>query len=323
MTIFLLWYVLKDNFEQSLSVLSSANVFWLILCFLAYVIYFLLETLVLRDIINQSKKDYKFKSAFKLYLMTKFFNGITPFSSGGQPLQIYELKKEGVRVTDGTTIIIKHFIIFQTAIDILALVGLIFNTIFDVIHCEPFLNYLLVIGFVINFGLLSLVYFLSYNIKISQKIITAIINFLAKLKLVKDQDKKIEQFCNSCTDYSDSYHTLISNKKKFFKLLGIEILALLFMFILPIFVFKSLGYTVTLNIFVFLVIAIYVFFVGSYVPIPGGTGGMEYAFIGFFSYYISNKYLTTAVILWRTIDYYLPVIIGGIFFNLERSKQNK
>lgn len=99
-------------------------------------------------------------------------------------------------------------------------------------------------------------------------------------------------------------------------------MALIILFTLPIFVFEAIGYTYSINLFICILISIYVFLVGSYVPIPGGTGGMEYAFFGFFSFYIPDGYLPSAIILWRIIDYYMPMIVGGIFFNLEKLKRD-
>ena len=98
-SILLIWYFLKDNYKISIEVLRSANVFWLFFAVLFFLGYFLLETLLMKILINKHKKSYTYKSALKLYLMTKFFNGITPFSSGGQPLQLLEMKKEGVSYT--------------------------------------------------------------------------------------------------------------------------------------------------------------------------------------------------------------------------------
>ena len=59
-------------------------------------IYGLLRALSLHLVIKNFKKDFKFFNTAKNLLITQFFNGVTPFSSGGQPAQIYFLKKEGV-----------------------------------------------------------------------------------------------------------------------------------------------------------------------------------------------------------------------------------
>ncbi len=323
LSIGLIWFIMKDTFQESISILLSAKIIWLILAFIVFIAYFLLETLVMKKLINVHKPDYTFKSALKLYMMTRFFNGITPFSSGGQPLQVYELKKEGVRITDGTTIIIKHFIIFQTSMMILGTSAIILNTIFDVIQCEAFLRTLLITGFAINFGLLIFVYFVSTSKKLTKKTIIFIINLLSKLKIVKHKEETSEKWTTACSEYYESFRSLMLDRKFFWTNILIEVTALIIVFTLPIFVFEALGYTYQLNVFICILTSIYVFIVGSYVPIPGGTGGIEFAFCGFFSKYIPSSYLSPAVILWRLIDYYMPVIIGGLFFNYKKAKRDK
>lgn len=323
LSIFLLWYVLKDNFNESLDILLSAKVLWIVLAFVVFFIYFLLETIVIKKLVNVHKKDYSLKSSLKLHMMTRFFNGVTPFSTGGQPLQVYELKKEGVRITDGTTVIIKHFIIYQSSIVFLALIALIFNSIFNVLHFEGLLKSLLILGYIINIGLLVLVYSISISKKFTQKVVVFVINILAKLKIVKNKEQQIEKWRQACLDYYDSFRSLVKNKKLFFSVLAIEILAIVAVFTLPIFIFEAIGYTYNINIFICILTSIHVNLVGSYVPIPGGTGGMEYAFIGFFSQYIPGAYISPAVILWRVVDYYIPVVIGGIVFNYEKAKRDR
>ena len=101
----------------------------------------------------------------------------------------------------------------------------------------------------------------------------------------------------------------------------LESAALTLSFSVPFFVFKALGSPYN-NYLVILSIAIFTFMIGSFVPIPGGTGGMEYAFINLNEFVIPTKYLSVSLILWRVIDYYAPMIIGGIFFNYEKAKRD-
>ena len=189
LSIFLVWYFLKDNYKVSLEVLHNANLWWLLLAIIIYLVYFLLETLLLKKLVNNHKKDYSFLSAFKLYLMTKFFNGITPFSSGGQPLQLIEMKKEGVNYLEGTTVLIKHFIILQCSIVFLSIISLILNLIFKWAMPTGFLNIILIIGFFINYFLLFLVVLLSYKISLCEKICEFFINILCKLKIIKNKEE--------------------------------------------------------------------------------------------------------------------------------------
>ena len=320
-SILLIWYFLKDNYKISIEVLKSANVFWLFFAILFFIGYFLLETLLMKLLINKHKKNYSYKSALKLYLMTKFFNGITPFSSGGQPLQLLEMKKEGVSYLDGSTVLVKHFIILQSSVVFLSIFSMICNTFFHFINPTGFLKIVLILGFIINYVLLFIVIFLSYKISICEKVCDFFVGICAKFKFVKNREKTTSNICKSLEDYQKGYKDLVKNRPYFIKLILLESAALTLSFSVPFFVFKALGSPYN-NYLVILSIAIFTFMIGSFVPIPGGTGGMEYAFINLNEFVIPTKYLSVSLILWRVIDYYAPMIIGGIFFNYEKAKRD-
>ena len=321
LSILLVWYFLKDNYMVSIEVLKSANLWWLFLAVLIYLIYFLLETLLLKKLVNIHKKDYSYLSAFKLYLMTKFFNGITPFSSGGQPLQLIEMKKEGVNYLDGTTVLIKHFIILQCSIVILSIFSLVLNLIFRWAVPSGFLNIILIIGFAINYFLLFIVIFLSYNINVCEKVCEFFINLCFKLKIIKNKDDNLEKIKKSCEDYQKSYKDLVNNRGYFYRLVILESSAIAFAFAVPFFIFKAIGCSYN-NFLAIFALSVYKFLIGSFVPIPGGTGGMEYAYVHLYEFVIPSKFLSVSLILWRVIDYYAPMIIGGIFFNYEKAKRD-
>jgi uncharacterized protein (TIRG00374 family) len=61
--------------------------------------------------------------------------------------------------------------------------------------------------------------------------------------------------------------------------------------------------------------------IGSFIPLPGGTGGVEYGFINFFGNFLSGAILKTLMLLWRFFTYYFGMFIGAITFNImERRK---
>ena len=67
----------------------------------------------------------------------------------------------------------------------------------------------------------------------------------------------------------------------------------------------------------------YIMIMGSFVPIPGGTGGLEYGYMYFFNYLIGGSILTSSMLVWRFVSYYLAMIIGAIVLALYRKKENK
>ena len=78
-----------------------------------------------------------------------------------------------------------------------------------------------------------------------------------------------------------------------------------------------------LNIIETIVATSYIMIMGSFVPIPGGTGGLEYGYMYFFNYLIGGSILTSSMLVWRFVSYYLAMIIGAIVLALYRKKENK
>ena len=131
-TMLVLFFVLKDNFLDVMAVIGNANWLWLVFAFLIMLAYSTLQSLSLHNIILEYHPKYKFTRTLQLILITHFFNGITPFSTGGQPLEIYLLSKDGIRATKGTNIIMQNFILYQLALVILGLLALFFNYQFHI-----------------------------------------------------------------------------------------------------------------------------------------------------------------------------------------------
>ena len=67
----------------------------------------------------------------------------------------------------------------------------------------------------------------------------------------------------------------------------------------------------------------YVMIIGSFVPIPGGTGGIEYGFLFFYGYFIKGSVLNAIMLIWRFVSYYLGMVFGAIALSLYRKKGEK
>jgi len=83
-------------------------------------------------------------------------------------------------------------------------------------------------------------------------------------------------------------------------------------YLIPFFVFKSFDLNINIGIFEVIVCSSFTLLIGNFVPIPGGSGGIEFGFMQFFSSFVSNSILASALIIWRFITYYLGIIVGGI-----------
>ena len=70
-----------------------------------------------------------------------------------------------------------------------------------------------------------------------------------------------------------------------------------------------------------IVTSAYIMIIGSFVPIPGATGGLEYGFLQFYGNFVSGSKLKALMLVWRFITYYFGMIIGAIALNIKRVKK--
>lgn len=316
-TVLILYFVLKEDFYEITKLVFQANFVWILIGFLLVAGYSFFKGLIITDIVKQFKKDFKFKRGFLLQVMTNFFNGATPFSSGGQPFQVYILKKEGLSIMNGTSIILQESIIHQWALILTGILSFIINLIFNFSHGQVFVKNMALLGLLMNFVML-VVYMVAYWDKSNKIIIHFIIEILAKLKLVKNKDLLLEKWNDYIVRFKDGTSSLMKNKKRFIKLIGLNMIGLITLYIVPLTVLFSLGDFTSFNGINAIVMANFVALIGSYIPLPGGSGGQEYAFLLLFGLFISNPLLSSLMLIWRFLTYYLPLIIGAVTFNFYK-----
>ena len=65
----------------------------------------------------------------------------------------------------------------------------------------------------------------------------------------------------------------------------------------------------------------YIMIIGSFVPIPGATGGIEFGFVQFFGNFITGSKLSAMMLVWRFITYYFSLILGAIALNIKKVRK--
>lgn len=319
LTFLVLFFALKDDYEAITRLVWSADIRWLFVGFLLTMGYCFFKSILLNNIISQFK-PYTMYKTFKLEIMTFFFNAITPFATGGQPFQVYTLNKSGIPISEGTNVIMQESIIHQCAMLILSIIALVLNSCFKFCEMNSFLTVLFVIGFLVNAFVLVLLFILAYAKKVDHFVVQGTIWFLSKLKIIKDKNKTETKWRQSIERFHNGSKELLKNKLRFIKLVVINMFGLLSLYIVPLTILFSLDNYTAYTGLTAIVLTIFVSLISSFAPLPGGTGGQEYLFILLFGSYIGNPTLNSIMLLWRFITYYIPMIIGGILFNLRKKE---
>lgn len=320
-TLLILFLVLKDDFNDIINVLLNVDIKYIIFSIIAMFVYLIFRSLSKFSIVREYSKSLKFITIFKQTLITQFLNGITPFSTGGQPMEIYMLKKSNLSLAKSTNVVLLTSLVYQIALVLYGVFAIVMNYKYSFFDSIPFVRKLVVLGFSINTIVCIAICVICFSNKTSTFIANICIKIGKKLKIIKDDSDFVERMNNKIYDFQQSGKLFITNKKLFIKMFIYEVIALTIFYSIPLFLIKGLKIESSIGLLTVLTSSAYVLLIGSFVPIPGGSGGIEFGFIKFFGTFISNSNLSALLLIWRFVTYYLGIVIGGIAFSFYKGDE--
>lgn len=283
---------------------------FIILGIAAVLTHMILEGVVLKIVIDSIHKVNTKFIGFKLATMGFYYNLITPFASGSQPMQIYVLNKCKMPASKATAVIMNKSIIYQVVVTIYCSILVLFNT--AVLKELRGVMPLILIGIAINAFTLIMSMLVIYNPEKVKNVTKYIINYLIRFKIFRFLENKIDKVEKFADEYSYSVNLFIKNKKALLSTLIITVVQLTVYFSISFWIYKAFNltghtymYMLTLQAFLYMAI--------SPIPTPGNAGASELAFFTIFKSVFPQPLMGYAVFLYGGFVYYAVLVGSGIF----------
>ena len=319
-TILVLYFSLRENFDEIVHQILNINIWWFFVAIFLYLSYVFLKSLAVFQITRQFNENYPYKKSLRLAFTTQFFNAVTPFATGGQPFQVYQLKKDGLSITDSTSVIVQNFIVYQIALVLLGIIAVLSNHFFHLFPQVGLLKDLVTLSFIANTCVVLLLLLIAFAKKTNKRIIDFVLKILNKLHIIKNSEVTYKKWESSINRFHNGAKSLVHNYRLLGTTIFINLMALCSLYIIPLVVAFSMGNYDSFNGFIAIIASAYVMLIGSFVPIPGGTGGLEYGFIQFYGNFLSGSTLNAAMLIWRFVTYYFGIIVGACALYMKGKK---
>lgn len=285
---------------------KQMNPLFLLFAFISWFTYLALDAFrILLLAQGVTGKWISLRTCFEVILTGAFLAAVTPFQTGGLPVQLYLLKQDGISYGKGTLIILLRAIFF--AIMFLILFPFLFPILtqeYDVTSIKILSRYSLIVYPII-------VLIIAFAL-IKPDIIK---RFMYKLTLIRGKRNKatkiVFKIFKELEEMKDGFWFFVKNRKthsviSFFMTF---IAYIPFFFIAPL-LLKGIGLDVSFIRIAFLQLVVVLFTFFS--PTPGATGVSEGVFAIMFSGIIRKSLLGVFTILWRFFTFYISAIVGGI-----------
>lgn len=299
--------VFKDqDIYDLISIILNVNKTYVLCGIVAMALYFVFESLNVKCILKNLGENVKFIKMIRYSLVEFFFSGVTPAATGGQPMEIYYMHKEGVAIPKTTVALIIQLIAFQSITIVCGIIGAIIN--YNLI--KDGLIWLFIFGISLNIIALLVMTICLFSNSLAQKIVVFIFKFLVKIKY-KNADKLKTSVDETLKSYNESASLIRGHKSVFLKSFLIVACQVISYYSITYFVYKAFGLN-DYSYFHILSIQAMLYVSVSSMPLPGAVGISEGAFLGIYNKVFGKNILSGATILNRTINFYFYIIIGLI-----------
>lgn len=254
---------------------------------------------------------------FQIYMATCFVSHVTPFSSGGTPLQIYLLTKAGVTLGKASAITVVDLGLNTIMFILLVILAVILN-IGMFTSGIPALNqnkwwwlvWLLVLGLAV---------YLLYKLLRSPRFLTN--KRVFNLRTFLNKKGWLKHLSSEFTLFKEGWRLLVrENPLSIVWAMAATVIYWLFYLLLAPIVIWALGKNAS-----FLGIMgwqLFFNFAQILIPTPGGSGGSELMLSYFFKNITGNGLVGLFVLFWKFYTFFSTLLIGSLFFiKLTRAKK--
>jgi uncharacterized protein (TIRG00374 family) len=309
------------GFQSIGSALQKVSWEHILVPFGIYALIYLIDALRLKLVLRQFKEKIGLGGAYANSLMGYFFSYLTPMATGGQPFQIYHLKKTGIDAKTSTNVIMSRWVEYLFSAIIITLIFI--PTILPLLASFNAQTTFLIIGFSVTVAASILVAILFIRpdwignlLKLLEK--SFIGRFITKISKKKNWGEAAHAWSrdlrgNIAFLWKEKFYIIILDVILGILILGLQVFSLTWILI------TLMG--VQLNFLSVFATVLLLNLVVYYIPSPGASGGLEGVYTMVFTLYTGQPQLSfIAVTVWRFATYYLQIFFGLIVFLFMRRR---
>ena len=299
-----------EDLSSMMDAIHRADKRWLIpgIALVAFFIWG--ESIIIWYMMRSSGIQLKKRTCFLFSSVGFFFSCITPSASGGQPMQIYYMKKEKISIPVSTVILMIVTITYKLVLVVIGIGIAIFGRGFLHKYLEGILP-VFYLGLALNIFCVTFMTILVFHPLLAKAIMVKGMKLLERLHLVKKKDGRLKKLEDSMDTYRNTAAYLKNNPFVIVKVIGITFIQRMALFAVTWFVYQAFGLHGTgfwEILFLQAVISVSV----DMLPLPGGMGISETLVLNIFSP-VFGGLLLPGMVLSRGLGYYGELLISAAF----------
>lgn len=262
--------------------------------------------------------------AIKTSFLGKFYDGVTPFATGGQPMQIYYMTTKHLSGASSSAIVLIRYFGSMFAFTMVGAAFMIAGAAVGVLNGVNGRTLLMVagwIGLAVNFMLpLFILFFVSFP-RLARRLTGWFIYIGWKLHIVKSKERVMRKALRTVRDFTSSFRIIVRRPACLVLFLICCFTETTLTFSVPFFVMNALSCQLDGMFFTVMALNVFTTFGVSFIPTPGNSGVIEG--MGVLAFNVAaGSALVWSVLFWRFSVYYIYILIGVIVCVIDLFRKN-
>lgn len=271
--------------------------------------FHLAEGINVRILLTSFGYQVTFWQGMKYAYIGFFFSSITPSATGGQPAQLYAMKKDGIEIAHGTLALIAELASFEIAV-FFAEVMAVGAVIQGKVKCAGELLVLAALGFLMNILFIAGLLAVLFSHKLKKRILRFLHMLIGRFP-VRNKKKWEGKLDNAFHDFQTCADLIRSKPKVMGKVLTVSVCQVICWFSIPYMVCLAMGENTAGYPRTFLLQTV-LYMTAALLPFPGAAGISEYAFVKLFAGVFTRHPLAVATLVNRGISFYCLLLVSAV-----------
>ena len=299
----------NPELENAWDVLATLQPGWFIACLLCFAGYVWAEGAGLCAFLRMEGFHVRLNTATHFSFAGLYYANITPGASGGQPMQVYLMRKRGVPGGVATSALTARYFFNQMTVVLTAAVLWALNGSFVEAQLGQ-AKLFIVLGCLVNFATVPIVVLVMLKRPLVERIGRWGIRLLTNRKLCKHPESWESRMTATLDHFHGSLFDLLRHPGHLMFQLVISLVEMACLMLVPLMVYRALGLSGT-HWYHLVTVAYLLFVSASYTPLPGASGAQEGGFLVYFAGLFPAGVLSVALLVWRFTTYYLCLLLGA------------
>lgn len=308
--ILLVFLFASDGIASLQEIGPSLSVSWLLLAIGLSASTWVLEGLTLNLFCKILCPQWTFRYSLDIGLLGILYSALTPFSTGGQPMQIYTMHRLGMDTGKSGSIIAIKTLVYQGVLLVLTLVMIVWKLPYFQKNVSDF-SFVTILGLLSNSAFLLFVALFFFSPRITDRLLRGGLKVLMRLHLCRKPLVRYSKIHRELSSFHGSSKLFGKNPRLYLLAIFVTVVQILLGCMVPYLIYRTFGFS-EVDPDVMVAAQAYVSMVSAFVPLPGASGGAEGSFLLFFGPFFPTGTLLPATVLWRMLTYYMSLPMGAL-----------